>query len=392
MRPWASFLLLVCVGSAVAWAGSQHVNTMPAGINWSRWGLATGKVNCLELDPNAQDGDVVYCAPVDGGQGCLEGSDPCSCNPGSTDVSDVYAVRDHGRWRCDNMAGACFQCSDLLTCCTASIGDACTRTSDCCTGFCFNGVCQSGHCVAQIGQTCTGSGDCCEGFCFNSTCVLDITTTSSTTTTSTSSSSSTSTSTSSSTSTSTLGSTTSSTSTSTSTTTTSTSTSTTTTTIGETASASYFPDIVGAWATGMSADTFYCAVLSPPVSIVNAATLRASVTAGASVLGIGIYANADAGAALASGSIAVSVDGPAVIIVPNFTMVGGIAYRVCVCGGSGGNILAAATYNGPPVAFLANTFSTIVGIAANTCTTGVPPATTGALTPQNNQIPLIAVE
>lgn len=183
MRRWASLLVLVAVS---AW-GSQHVNQMPSGINWSKWGLAVGKVNCHELDPTAQDGDTEYCSPSDGGPGCIAGSDPCACASDGTDASDVFAYRDHGRWRCDAGGGACTNCADLDECPCVGLGQACTKTLDCCTGFCQGGVCTAATtctCVG-VGESCTSSGNCCEGFCRAGVCELPTTTTTTSSTTST---------------------------------------------------------------------------------------------------------------------------------------------------------------------------------------------------------------
>src|SRR6266850_702131 len=156
MRRWASLLVLIAVS---AW-GSQHVNQMPSGINWSRWGLAVGKVNCRELDPSAQDGDMEYCSAVDGSPGCVEGSDPCTCADVSTDAGDVFAYRDHGRWRCDGQ----FACSDISTCLGCLInGVTCSSGAECCSGFCNdNNLCANMDLCPTVAECpCVAVGNAC---------------------------------------------------------------------------------------------------------------------------------------------------------------------------------------------------------------------------------------
>jgi hypothetical protein len=65
---------------------------------------------------------------------------------------------------------------------------------------------------------------------------------------------------------------------------------------------------------------------------------------------------------------------------------------LCWCSKSGDNILAATNFNGPTYAKMANVYETVIGTAANSCTNGVPPSTTGALTPQLINIAVIGVE
>jgi hypothetical protein len=154
-----------------------------------------------------------------------------------------------------------------------------------------------------------------------------------------------------------------------------------------------FPDIIGVALSNTSADAMYCYVASPVLSVSGATTIRASTTAGSTTVGLAVYQDGDSGAVVAKGSVGHGSDGPVAITgLGPFTLTGGTSYRFCLCTRNAANYLTSYANNSPPYARWANAFATVVGTAANGCTTGVPPTTTGALTPQSIPIPIMAVE
>ena len=103
-----------------------------------------------------------------------------------------------------------------------------------------------------------------------------------------------------------------------------------------------------------------------------------------------IYEDADAGANLGAISASCASAGVVAATVGTFTMTQGTAYRMCICGTSSGvGYLAIIDQTAGAVNPLLNVFTTSIGAGANSCSTGVTPSTTGALTGFTNHfIPL----
>jgi hypothetical protein len=138
----------------------------------------------------------------------------------------------------------------------------------------------------------------------------------------------------------------------------------------------------------------YCSTRIPALSSTGLTSLRSAVRGGAGgVAGLAIYADADAGAPIAKGSVAVTADQVVSITgLASYTIVAGVAVRVCFCSSNNGLFTAESNYNGDPISNLANAFTTQMGTAANPCVAGVPPATTGVLSALNFEPAVVAVE
>lgn len=51
--------------------------------------------------------------------------------------------------------------SDVATC--LAVASPCTADQDCCTDYCWNGLCQTPGCMKPLGRGCLVSEDCCYG-------------------------------------------------------------------------------------------------------------------------------------------------------------------------------------------------------------------------------------
>lgn len=143
-----------------------------------------------------------------------------------------------------------------------------------------------------------------------------------------------------------------------------------------------------------------CARIVSPHTITGATKLACGwpIGVGGSTSGCATYNDADAGAQLATASASTA----AATVVSSTgngstTYAEGTIYRVCVCSTATAtvNYLSAqdnATGTGHE-ADVENTFAVFVGTAANGCSTGVPPSTTGALTGSTGfKVPIVVIE
>lgn len=75
-----------------------------------------------------------------------------------------------------------------------------------------------------------------------------------------------------------------------------------------------------------------------------------------------------------------------------FDLVAGTQYRMCWCrDGTGGTLRSATNATLTVIGGWHNALATHMGTAANTCTTGSAPSSTGSLSSANSQIPLVTV-
>jgi hypothetical protein len=147
-----------------------------------------------------------------------------------------------------------------------------------------------------------------------------------------------------------------------------------------------------------TANQLLCATVPAPASI--AATHFSAVVAtgtGGATCGWGIYPDSDSGTVLASvsGSCATS----ATVLTTSglsLSISRGDLLRVCTCStASSAGAFYAAQSNSTGAGYLSsllNTFSAHVGTAANACTSGAVPSTTGTITAANgNNIPFVVL-
>lgn len=148
------------------------------------------------------------------------------------------------------------------------------------------------------------------------------------------------------------------------------------------------------------ANRLYCARV-PATASMTATKLVGMVEAlGATTAGVAIYPDSDGGTELGEAVASVTNDGGAGTRIPatglSMTFVEGTTYRVCICVDNVTLALPLESQHGGGVAIqwpYLNAGTTVVGHAANTCTTGNPPATTGALTADTSTpLPLVLVE
>ena len=147
------------------------------------------------------------------------------------------------------------------------------------------------------------------------------------------------------------------------------------------------------------ANVLYCAAVPAYKTFTGTKFAGDVYTADAgSTTGFGIYPDANGGTALAtvSGSSAAI----AVITGTGFSipLVVGTYYRICACTTStlvrytsARTLVAGGTFASQND--LMNAATPMIGTAANACTAGVPPSTTGAITANNNvAIPIVLIE
>jgi hypothetical protein len=146
-----------------------------------------------------------------------------------------------------------------------------------------------------------------------------------------------------------------------------------------------------------TANQIVCATYVAPFSMTNATKLAQGITGGSSTCGAAIYPDSDSGTALASISGSCASQGVfSATGLTAFSLSAGVAYRVCTCATATSGSYAAIIDNntaGGRTADMLNTFGSRIGTAANNCSAGVPPSTTGVITPSNAfQPPLTLVE
>lgn len=147
-----------------------------------------------------------------------------------------------------------------------------------------------------------------------------------------------------------------------------------------------FPaDAAGQVQTIGAANTLFCWRPVASFAITNATKLGCpfATGTGGSTGGCAIYADADAGARQATCSGSTASSGVLVCTgLSAFSLVEGTRYRVCICNTSTSTQYEAPGFTGAGQLgdLLTKLEATSVGTAANSCTTGAPPTTTGAIT------------
>ena len=158
-----------------------------------------------------------------------------------------------------------------------------------------------------------------------------------------------------------------------------------------------------------AADALLCWTVAPTYPIINATKLGAylnSTDANSTTISIAIFPNSDSGTALASKTgLGISGDFKVTGLTP-FSITAGTLYRLCMCGASANVIALSAVQRAPyccdtrPITGLMQALEpTFYGTAANSCTTGALPATTGVIAAKDltnpfahNMIPMFVVE
>ena len=132
------------------------------------------------------------------------------------------------------------------------------------------------------------------------------------------------------------------------------------------------------------ANQLRCFVYPAPFTIPAATHLSAFVTVPRAgiILGVAIYPNSDTAGPLASISVSAAAAGLATGTVAAYALTAGTLYRWCACAGHT-QINIHGISNGGGAGDLAsqlmNAGGTRIALATSVCATGVPPATTGAL-------------
>lgn len=162
------------------------------------------------------------------------------------------------------------------------------------------------------------------------------------------------------------------------------------------------PNYPGAAAqtTSGSANQLVCARLVAPYSISGATHITGGVTTGTggASCGFAIYDDADGGTRRATtGAVSCAAAANITASVSSFSLTQGTIYRICYCSTATSTVVFmtvqdSATGTGH-MADMMNQVSTFVGTAANGCSSGAPPTTTGALSASTGfRLPIVVVE
>ena len=113
--------------------------------------------------------------------------------------------------------------------------------------------------------------------------------------------------------------------------------------------------------------------------------VRLSSGGAGATCGVAIYPDSDGGSSIASFSASCTGSGVISSTSLSFSLVAGDIYRLCYCGSSGTsptwNVAREIATSGiNRTDQLRNAVTTGHGTAANSCSTGVPPSTTGTIT------------
>jgi hypothetical protein len=154
------------------------------------------------------------------------------------------------------------------------------------------------------------------------------------------------------------------------------------------------PDFYGS-SSFNTANVLNCFAWTPTEGLTNATTMSFFLTGGAggsTACSFAIY-NADGSTRLGTtGSVNCGAGGAKVVTgITPFTLVQGTKYQVCNCVAvSGGTYAAAAAGPSTGIELLQNALSVkLANSAANACTSGVAPATTGALSAVVSDAPIV---
>lgn len=155
---------------------------------------------------------------------------------------------------------------------------------------------------------------------------------------------------------------------------------------------------VGATLSG--ANTLFCYKwTAPETATLTQLAVRVTSGGGSSrVVGAALYPDSNGGTALGALSVTTTTGAQTATATGlTIAIVAGTQYRACVCVSSTSLILQSmneATGAGKVAALLnGGGFSTTVGTGANSCTAGVTPSTTGALTADTSfKLPLLLLE
>jgi hypothetical protein len=127
-------------------------------------------------------------------------------------------------------------------------------------------------------------------------------------------------------------------------------------------------------------NVLWCSDFEPIVGITSATKMAWSAGSGANC-SLAIYdAAGTTQIAVATGQVC-NGGGTTYTGITGFSLTAGTVYRLCWCFTLGANGFYTNPTGSETMADVANAFVTHIGSAANSCTLGVPPATTGALTP-----------
>ena len=142
-------------------------------------------------------------------------------------------------------------------------------------------------------------------------------------------------------------------------------------------------------------NTLCCSTVRARLGLSGSTSFGGSLTStcASGTSGWAIYPDADGGTALASTSASCTTAGAKVATVSSYTIVAETDYRVCYCSSATtGNFLGVDNASGE-LNKLTNAFNVKTGAAANSCTSGAPPSTTGALSTDGTcSIPVLAVQ
>lgn len=158
--------------------------------------------------------------------------------------------------------------------------------------------------------------------------------------------------------------------------------------------------VVPAWlgvkaaAMSSSTDELRCIRFIMPFSITGASHLNFNVTTGAGTCAMGLFPDDNAGSVLLSNSQSCTATGVKVgTTSPTVNLDAGTTYRLCMCSSSTSTlVLAQESFASLKINLIANATTVKEGTAANACTTGALPPTTGALTAASFNLPFGVIE
>ncbi len=136
----------------------------------------------------------------------------------------------------------------------------------------------------------------------------------------------------------------------------------------------------------------------PEQGIDNATAIAFQVTGGlggGSFCSVTIYTDDGTSTVATTGALSCATSGPkAATGLSAFTLTEGTKYQVCICASATGGSYLTGLPAGTVLADLENVFAGVPlgSIAANTCTAGAAPASTGALSQGGVNPPIVLIE
>jgi hypothetical protein len=151
------------------------------------------------------------------------------------------------------------------------------------------------------------------------------------------------------------------------------------------------PQATGTEAVG-TANVLRCVDFVPPVGITDATTMffRTGTGSGSGTMGLAYY-TADGSTQIREATAAYTTSNENITAsgLSAFTLTAGTTYRQCHCSSSGSGSYIDVPISEPVGAAFANAVGAHWGTAANACSSGDPPATTGTITPDDGIGPML---